>query len=601
MDQPFLLQEQIEDIIAKLENGKQVRKKIADAGKVRIERKLPYLIVYRLRGEVDKHSVRLVLGEISYLIASDDEKNQSNVSKVVFEIAKKLSNEFGAFMILEVWIGDENSQAFKIRTAKDKAPATIEKLRSELSELQSLFPQTDVLVEQTNERHPDGLPPLITLQQCKEAGSFLMGLEIPPIYKSSNTKEFYPIFFRTLKSQFSKVIRKTVYEFLRVQTSAKIESYHMLGSRSLGQAVWHVDRKLAEIEEKYHFLLLISPTNTQEARQKFKESKFSKIPKFSYRILPVDPDYLKEELFKINIRNIEDPTLAYLFRDKREEVEKQITMLRERGTKDFMYTSIRLYKGVDKTLLNIANAILEQVPPVIDEGGPVADCNILASKAKEEIKWYRQTYPKLNARVEIKPDVIGLMVSKGQLLIGETYHTSQKRVEPLIQHEVGTHVLTFYNGKAQPLKLLSNGFADYDELQEGLAVLSEYLVGGLTAGRLRLLAARVVAAHSLTQGAEFIETFSELKVKHGFDFETAFDVTTRIHQGGGCTKDIIYLRGLVNLLEYLKNGGELEPLFVGKIAAKHVPIMEELRLRKVLRKVPMLPRYLKNKKCPLKT
>ena len=72
----------------------------------------------------------------------------------------------------------------------------------------------------------------------------------------------------------------------------------------------------------------------------------------------------------------------------------------------------------------------------------------------------------------------------------------------LMQHEIGTHVLTYYNGKQQPLKLLSIGLTDYDTLQEGLAVLSEYFVGGLTGNRMRTLAGRVVAASARMHGAE---------------------------------------------------------------------------------------------------
>src|SRR5690606_23468515 len=214
--------------------------------------------------------------------------------------------------------------------------------------------------------------------------------------------------------------------------------------------------------------------------------------------------------------------------------------------------------------------------------------------AREEISWYKQFNPHLDATVTIKHDIIGIMVSKGQVLIGESFKVPQNRVESLIHHEVGTHVLTYYNGKAQPLKLLYSGFADYDELQEGLAVLSEYLTGGLTRGRLRLLAARVIAGNSLTEGADFCATFHELHERYGFGMGTAFDVTARIHQGGGCTKDIIYLRGLIRLLDYIGNGGELPPLFVGKISQKHVPLMEELYHRNILRPIPLLPRYLED-------
>jgi hypothetical protein len=54
----------------------------------------------------------------------------------------------------------------------------------------------------------------------------------------------------------------------------------------------------------------------------------------------------------------------------------------------------------------------------------------------------------------------------------------------------------------------------------------------------------------------------------------------------------VYLRGLVGVLAYLREGGELEPLLVGKLGPDHVPIIEELQWRKVLVPPPLRPRYL---------
>jgi len=62
----------------------------------------------------------------------------------------------------------------------------------------------------------------------------------------------------------------------------------------------------------------------------------------------------------------------------------------------------------------------------------------------------------------------------------------------------------------------------YDQLQEGLAVLAEYLVGGLTVNRLRLLAGRVIGVESMVNGASFIETFNLLANKYGFSNRIAY-------------------------------------------------------------------------------
>jgi hypothetical protein len=102
----------------------------------------------------------------------------------------------------------------------------------------------------------------------------------------------------------------------------------------------------------------------------------------------------------------------------------------------------------------------------------------------------------------------------------------------------------------------------------------------------------VIAADCLISGASFLETFRVLTNRYGFDKRTAFTITIRIYRGGGLVKDAIYLRGLVELLKYLKGGGDLEPLFVGKIASDHVPVIQELQYRHILKPAPLRPRFL---------
>lgn len=584
----------IDKVSTQLKQRLPIQETLPGQGRLKMEGHLPFLLIYRYPALPKKYAVKLVMAESSYLIASGDESHSSGLRDLLMEISGTLSKSYGSVMFLEIWEGPPNSTDFIIKAPKNIASGTIEVLSEELKQVSRNFPGLGVEIEFTANRHPEDMNPLLTVKDCLEVGCFLAGLEIPPFYQNVENNEFYHLYFQKLRKNLSKVLRKTIFSFLRIQTTSDIQSYHALGSRKIEPIVWEVDKQLAEIEQSYRFLLLISPINTLKARDAFGKSKFKANPKFLYRILPIDPDQLKEELYQIKVRSIEDPTLGYLYREKREEIDKQLTMLGERGTKNFMYSSIRLYDSVDPELLQQAKTILQKFPSEHTLTHEWADCYDLAQAARNEIARYKAIYPGLDATVSIKHDIIGMMVSKGQVLIGESFKVPRNRVEALIHHEVGTHVLTYYNGQAQPLKLLYLGFADYDELQEGLAVMAEFLTGGLTRGRLRLLAARVVAGHSLTDGADFCETFHELMDSYGFEVGTAFDVTARIHQGGGCTKDIIYLRGLIKLMEYIKSGGQLAPLFVGKISQKHVPLMEELNYRNILRPMPLLPGYLKD-------
>jgi uncharacterized protein (TIGR02421 family) len=213
-------------------------------------------------------------------------------------------------------------------------------------------------------------------------------------------------------------------------------------------------------------------------------------------------------------------------------------------------------------------------------------------RAREEFENYRSAFPPFSSQVEVRDDLTSLMVSNGNLLVGSRMSIPANRVEPLLQHEVGTHVVTHWNGHAQPFQLLSAGLAHYDELQEGLAVFAEYLAAGLTAGRMRTLAARVLAAQAVVDGADFVETWRLLSDDAGFGARPAFLIAMRIHRGGGFVKDSIYLRGVQKVLDFLADGGHLETLLVGKIATDHAPIIEELQRRRVLKPSPLRPAYL---------
>ena len=139
-----------------------------------------------------------------------------------------------------------------------------------------------------------------------------------------------------------------------------------------------------------------------------------------------------------------------------------------------------------------------------------------------------------------------------------------------------------------------SGFAGYEQMQEGIAVLAEYLVGGLNINRLRLLAARVVAVDALIKGAGFIECFNLLKKDYGFASKTSFNIAMRVYRGGGYTKDAIYLKGIIQVLNYIKNGGTIENLYAGKYALEHVPLIKELEQLRILQK-SFLPEYLLSK------
>lgn len=599
----------IEEVCRRLSQNKHVRRALPRKGRLHIDRTLPFLCVYRRPlKKPDQGTDLLVKGEAAYLVTSASPKLKPGLTALVRGIVKTLSGECKAFLILEVWTGQENrgdnesqlpnlKPRFRIMMQKDRFPTeTIESLEKALKRIKIHKQKAVVELVIDKKQWPKHLTPFFSSVESNHLNCFVIGLEVEPVFRNPETGEVYPLVLRKLHQGVARAIKQGVFEFSLNQTTHRPVNYQALGRRALVKAVWDIDRRLAEIGNAFDFLLQVTPVNIDRAWYKFKQNQFERAPVFHYRPLPVDPALLKQKLYGIPIEGIEDPTLSSLFREKRVELERELSMLRDRGTRDFLYGSLQLFGNVNEELAALATKILQKIAPHSREisGGTRLDAASFAARAREEVQYYREKYPGMSCKVQIRDDTTGLMVSRGNLFIGQQLRVPRSRVEALLQHEVGTHALTYFNGSAQPFHQLYTGLPGYDELQEGLAVLAEYLVGGLSLPRLRLLAGRVLATRDMVSGASFVETFRQLNRTHGFERRTSYTITARIYRSGGLTKDAVYLRGLVRVLKYFGDGGELEPLLVGKIAANHISVIRELQSRQVLKPVPLQPRYLDN-------
>ncbi|MEF3405662.1 flavohemoglobin expression-modulating QEGLA motif protein [Agromyces sp. CCNWLW203] len=340
-----------------------------------------------------------------------------------------------------------------------------------------------------------------------------------------------------------------------------------------------------------NLLVNTTPLNAAEAWADFERSDFGTAPTLRLRPLDFDPDLAERELYDLEVENVDDPALHTLFRAKRDEISRQITALEDRDTSRFLYGSLQLYGTVAPPLVAAAEELLETIPPQSPSTRTVT-AGAFADAARAEFERYRAEYPDFPVRVEVREDVAELMVSFGSLLIPASAAFRADRVEALLHHEVGTHVVTFQNGARQPLKLLTIGLPGYDETQEGLAVLAEYLTGGLDPRRLRVLAARVVAVGSMLDGAGFLDIFESLRAEYRIPVRTAWSIAIRVVVGGGSVKDAIYLRGITRILDALAEGSSLDVLLVGKLALDHIPLVQDLLDREVLQAPWVRPRWL---------
>jgi uncharacterized protein (TIGR02421 family) len=594
----------IHPIGEQLADNLPIRIKLPVWGRIHMDRQLPFLCIYRKPADGnDKGTEKFAQGEASHLVCSAELPLHRELSRLTHVIAEKLVRQFGACLVMEIWAGhqieisnslaqDDLQPAFRIISPERNGSPISAIFQNALGRIGLNGNKASISTRTSKHCCPENLPPLISASASSKIGCHVLGIEISSIYRDPVTGEVYPDILRQLDRQFATAVQRGLFDYTRKFTTHSPPHYHSLGRRALVKAVWEVDRILATVSDSLELLLNVTPVNARESWRAFKRNGYKKAPQFFYRPLPVDPVVLKRWVYKAPVDRLEDPALSQLFREKMEELDRQINMLRDRGTPGFLHACLPVYGGVEPDLLRSARDILGIISPRCREGtGEIINAKTFAALARREIKKYQRIAPDLNVEVQVRDDTVGLMVSRGNLLVSSKLEMPASRAKALVQHEVGTHVLTYYNGRSQQLQQLYSGLAGCDALQEGMAVFNEYLVGGLNRARLSLLAARVLAVHCLLEGADFVENFRDLTEKYGFAHRTAFGVLVRVYRGGGFTKDAVYLSGLRKVFGYIQGGGRLEELYIGKIALEHLSIIRELRWREVLYDPPLLPLY----------
>ncbi len=607
-------------VLAEIEQGRPVQMELPGGGKLRLARKSPFLCVYRRSlAQEDNCVERLVSAEECHVIYPAEARSARHVGQIVRLLVEKFAQDFGTFLLIEMWSAasmekalagtDSNGNSasleprFAILAPGTRIPrATIEALSKALGK--DVLPFGGIRTELKPLAHvaPSGLKPLVAMRELRDWNCYLLGLVVCRPFEKGSAQEADATVMRSIGHTVNCALDQTYFTFVRQRKSLRPAHYHAPERTSVVKAVLDIDRQLADIDRSFDLLLQATPVNAESAWREFRRSRFQKPPVFYYRPMPVDPMLLKRQLYLIPLERVEDPTLSYLFSQKQQELDRQITLLTDIDTPRFLPESLQIYGGVSDWLLQQAQEVLDEVPTRSGSGahGQLNSMEF-AKRAQQELGYYQQQCPDFAATVSVRDDFYaGMMVSGEQLLIGGRTRVARRRVEALLQHEIGTHLVTRHNGRHQPFQQLEVGLAGYDGLQEGLAVLAEYLVGGLSRQRMRILAARVVAAHHMLEGAPFIDTFRVLNRNLVFSQRTAYTIAMRTYRGGGLTKDAVYLRGLLQILRYLREGGDLEPLFVGKVASAHLPLIAELRARGVIQPPILRPRYLENPKALLR-
>ncbi|CAN7635969.1 flavohemoglobin expression-modulating QEGLA motif protein [Pararhizobium sp. LjRoot235] len=599
-DRPAVYPEWLEEILDCIRAEKAVRKEFGHGGRLHIDRPLPFLSIFLTRGREDLAARDVVAANASYLIAD----NLDEALPIVTAVGGVLRERFGAFMLLDVdelehdtFLTDDAPYLppFEIRIAATGEPAAGEAETAlaegaDIRQVKFRTPRVERFALETDFQ-------AATL--ARETGFLLVAVRFAPIYRQPESGKIYPDLRERLIANIFDAGLKAFAAFAAATQCLKVTTHRALGRKAFVDAVSRADRSIDDVAASFDFLLAVTPINADAAWQEFKANNFKRAPRFLYRPLSVQVEAEKRKLFSVAFDRFEDPVLYHLYREKQQELDLQLSLISARETSRFIEYSRALYGPVETSLYRNAVEILGQTAKAAHDGDDgetdteIAGCYDVEIAARAMIANYQRQCEGFAAEIELRDDLPpGLLVSDGRLLISRATRVAKSRVHALLSHEIGVHLLTYFNGSAQGLRLFRSGLAGYEGMQEGLAVFSEYMAGGMTVARLRLVAARVVACSAMLEGRPFAETYNMLVCEHGFGPATAFNLTLRLYRGGGLAKDAIYLRGLLELLDHLKAGGALDPFWMGKISASHFRVMQELSLRGLLKAPVTRPAFL---------
>ena len=183
----------------------------------------------------------------------------------------------------------------------------------------------------------------------------------------------------------------------------------------------------------------------------------------------------------------------------------------------------------------------------------------------------------LEVDIQVEPALIANAAAGERTVYLAARRFGVREARRLAVHEVLGHLVAAANGRAQRLGILSVGTAGAFADQEGLAIYLEERSGLLDAGRLRTLAARVIATDRMHSGASFDDTVIELHREFEFSAVDAITLAERAYRGGGVARDAAYLYGWLRVRRAIEREHVgLNELRNGRVGLSAIPTLREL-------------------------
>ncbi|MFA6088548.1 MAG: tyrosine/phenylalanine carboxypeptidase domain-containing protein [Candidatus Woesearchaeota archaeon] len=297
-------------------------------------------------------------------------------------------------------------------------------------------------------------------------------------------------------------------------------------------------------------------------------------PKFTYHDKPT---HLSRKIAIIKDFQFKNEPIDQIFKDKQQELLNKCRLYANIGKEKFTSFSKKVWGRPDKKLIDVAYDILD-----LDDSPKQENISSKASLflLKDALREYRIHNLWRIEKMDRTTSAAAVRYHEKVLSLKKKERFSKKYIQRLIVHEVGTHILRYENSLIQPLKILRVGLSDYLTTEEGLAAYNENENDLLSKTVLRQYAGRVVAV-DLSLKNSFTDTFKELR--RSFDADSAFKLALRTKRGisdsslaGGCTKDYVYLKGYLQVQDYIESGNSYEDLYIGKVGIENISVIKKI-------------------------
>ena len=345
----------------------------------------------------------------------------------------------------------------------------------------------------------------------------------------------------------------------------------------------NIDKKLYFTDKELKILSHIKPLNFLEEKNKFLATKdFS--PKFIYKKPDMNFTGLLRDISALP-KNVNHP-LYPLFIKKIDEMISKIQLLDSVGTDEYSESSEELYGNVSDELFEKAKQF------IIDN--PVKEDNSKEMTAKIIFKHF-EYFLEINRlndwKVKLSETAQSISVDpyKKTIYINKKSKRSKNKLKALLIHEIGTHIYRYGNGTLQDYRIFKRGTAGYLDTEEGLAIYNQRELG-LNLGMKDLWPAYLIVAIYHARTMSFLDLFHYLQKEYNLKDSKAWSACYRAKRGlsdtsqlGGSTRDAIYFRGYLKVVDFLSEDKEqrLKDLYSGKICIEDIKYLEYLSKPKI--------------------